>query len=188
MYSKPTIYQRSITIDITIVEGPFPIEPKLRKVACISISIDDDQQPTQHCFCSEDEHTLLNDFWASIRAGDLFISYDCLEADLSFVRERTWAVGSSESLGVDLQRFYSHELVNVMQLLPTLVPKPTPALHRVLRVLGQRRLRSKAKRTAALWASGDMDRIATDSGLEIRIIGDAYRLIADHLCHHSEPR
>jgi Predicted 3'-5' exonuclease related to the exonuclease domain of PolB len=165
MNTKPSASRRNVVLNIETVTAN-PSDPRgtvsayARRVVCISMLVDDGISIIEHSFVSLDEGSLLRQFWECVNPEDLFIGQNSLEFELSFVRQRSWIVGIKPSSDIDLRRFYSHDLIDIMHMRSKWGATLRPGLEGLDDVLGLRGKTARASKVAKWWVIGDLDSIA----------------------------
>jgi hypothetical protein len=174
MNTKPSASRRNVVLNIEAA-AINPSDPRgtvaahTRSVVCISMLVDDGISIIEHSFVSLDEERLLRQFWGRVNPGDLFIGQNSLEFDLSFVRQRSWIVGIKPSSDVDLRRFYSHDLIDIMHMWSQGGATLRPSLEGRDDVLGLQGKTARASKVAEWWALGDLDSIAEYCREDVRL-------------------
>jgi predicted 3'-5' exonuclease similar to PolB exonuclease domain len=113
--------RRITTLDIETVSLD-PADPKgaldamFGRIVCIGLLFDDGQKLTPTAICEADEKRLLERFWASITDKDLLVGHNILEFDLMFIRQRSWILGVRPPLALNLKKYYTDQVVDVMTL------------------------------------------------------------------------
>jgi len=162
--TKPTPSHRHIMFGIeTVTTNPKnpkgPLSATSSRIACICLIIDDGNHITDACLTGSCEARILADFWDQIHPNDVFIGRSIPEFDLSFVRQRSFVNGVKPKRDIDLRRFYSHDVIDVMDLGPTrgtTVKLSPDDLANVFGLAGKTR---KAHMVAEWWTEGNLDSI-----------------------------
>jgi predicted PolB exonuclease-like 3'-5' exonuclease len=174
MDTKPSASRRNVVLNIETVTTN-PSDPRgtvsayARSVVCISMLVDDGTSIIEHSFVSLDEESMLRQFWERVNPKDLFIGQNSLEFDLSLVRQRSWIVGIKPSSDIDLRRFYSHDLIDIMPMWSKWGATLRPGLEGLDNVLGLQGKTARGSKVAEWWALGDLDSIAEYSREDVRL-------------------
>jgi predicted PolB exonuclease-like 3'-5' exonuclease len=179
MNIRPSASRRNVVLDIETVttDRSCPkgaLSAPTGQVVCICMLVDDGANMIERSFVSTNEESLLRQFWDHVNPNDLFIGHNILEFDLSFVRQRSWIVGLKPSRDIDLRRYYSHDLVDIMHLWSNWGSTPRPSLDGLADVLGLRRKTAKGTKVAERWASNDLESIANYCREDVRITFEAF--------------
>jgi predicted PolB exonuclease-like 3'-5' exonuclease len=172
--TKPSSSRRNVVLN---VETAFtnPADPngtlstQTRRVVSITMLVDDGISIIEHSFVSLDEESVLRQFWEHVNPGDLFIGQNGLEFDLSLVRQRSWVIGIKPSSDIDLRKYYSHDLIDIMYMWSEWSATLRPSLQGLANVLALQGKNARASKVAKWWALGDLDSIAEYCREDVRL-------------------
>jgi hypothetical protein len=144
------------------------------RVVCISSLIVDCGVVREHTFTGQEDE-LVQSFWESIRPGDLFLGYNTLEMEVLLLRQKAMAYGLAPIDEFELQRYFSHDFVDVLRLWSNWGGAPRPKLHVESDILGSDRRVVNLAKVARLWSAGDMVALNAFSKSETRFTYAAYQ-------------
>lgn len=114
-------HRRIVVLDIETVA----IDPKEQKgaleslsgrIVCVGLLFADGHSATEIAIADEDERRLLRQFWSAVNPSDVFVGHNILEFDLPFIRQRSWIHNVPPSRPIDMRRFYTHDVIDTMQV------------------------------------------------------------------------
>src|SRR5579884_805004 len=120
MRIKPTTQRRNVTIDIETVplssaDHDGALSALTGRIVCIAMLIDDGRTVEDVALIDPDERSILTQFWEALRRTDLLIGYNILNFDLPFIRQRSWISSVKPSRRIDLRRYYTQDVLDLMQ-------------------------------------------------------------------------
>ena len=144
------------------------------RIVCIGILFEDGQKIELAPIADLDETALLTRFWQTIRDTDLLIGHNILGFDLMFIRQRSWILGIKPPIALNLKKYYTDQVVDLMELWTNWSNKFKGAsLENIAWALGCGEKTGHGSDVAALWASGQyaamMDYCMNDVWLEYRV-------------------
>jgi DNA polymerase elongation subunit (family B) len=173
MRIKPTPSRRNVVIDVETVSHD-PSNPKgalsalTGRIVCICLLIDDGNQ-IQEVTLIGNEAGLLRNFWNRVEPGDVFIGYNLMNFDLLFIRQRSWILGVRPSRRIDLRRFYTSDLIDLMQLWTNWGSQKYVSLDQVAEVLGCGTKSADGAQVAEWWQAGKIEQIAEYCRHDVRL-------------------
>ena len=124
--SPPKRYKRPEAIDKWFAEEAdrrlerMPLDIDHAQITVIAYAIDEKEPVVLSCLDSQDkEHELLGVFWTAWLAYDYprFCGYNILDFDLPIIIRRSWRWGITPPRIIDLRRYSTDTVVDLMQLL-----------------------------------------------------------------------
>lgn len=179
MHITPRHNRRNVFLDIETI----PLDPADEKgalsaatgrIVCICLLIDDGHDIVEQTFIDTDEEYLLSSFWSMLRPTDVFIGFNILGFDWPFVRQRSWILGVRPSRRVDLRRYYSNDLIDLMQLWTNWGGTKPISLEKLGNVLGIGGKSGHGSEVADWWNSGKLDRIGAYCQDDVRLTYRAF--------------
>lgn len=174
MRIRPTPTRRNVVIDIeTVSLDPSDAKGALSavtgRIVCICLLIDDGNEVQELALVGYDEADILNKFWKVIQPEDVFIGFNLLNFDLLFIRQRSWVLGVRPSRKLDLKRFYTTDLIDLMQLWTNWGAQKFVSLGAVAEVLGCGAKNGQGSMVAQWWQEGKADEIAAYCSNDVRV-------------------
>src|SRR5579872_7531048 len=159
--------RRIAVLDIeTVSENPGDargaLDAKTGRIVCIGMLFDDGARLVQAPIADVDEKKLLERFWASLQASDLLVGHNILDFDLMFIRQRCWMLGVKPPLTLNLKKYYTEQVVDVMELWSNWRPsrqKGDRDLDSIAQALGVGQKEGHGSDVAALWANREYVRL-----------------------------
>jgi len=114
-------FRRIVVVDIETVPLN-PSDPKgaldalTGRIVCIGLLFDNGEKVTETTIVDQDEHRLLEEFWAMVRPTDVLAGHNILEFDIPFIRQRSWIHGIQPSRPIDLRKYYTGDVIDTMQV------------------------------------------------------------------------
>jgi len=173
MRIKPSPSRRNVVVDIETVSLD-PADPKgalsaiTGQIVCICLLIDDGDQMREVTLIGA-EAGILRNFWERVEPNDVFIGYNLLNFDLLFIRQRSWILGIRPSRKIDLRKFYSSDLIDLLQLWSNSGAQKYVSLGQVAGALGCGEKSAEGSRVAEWWQQGKIDEIARYCLQDVRI-------------------
>jgi predicted PolB exonuclease-like 3'-5' exonuclease len=173
MRIKPTPSRRNVVIDIETVsldasDPKGALSALTGRIACVCLLIDDGNQMQEVTLIGE-EAGLLHNFWQRVQPSDVFIGYNLLNFDLLFIRQRSWILGVRPSRKIDLKKFYTYDLIDLMQLWTNWGSHKYVGLDQIAEVLGCGTKSADGSRVAEWWQTGKIAQIAEYCMHDVRI-------------------
>jgi DNA polymerase III epsilon subunit-like protein len=169
-------HRRVVVLDIeTVALDPADEKGALNaltgRIVCIGELLDEDGKLTERALIDEDEHRLLEYFWASLRpsGADLLIGHNILEFDLPFIHQRSWILGVPRSRQIDMRRYYTGDVVDTLQLWTNWSFRNSVKLDTLSQVLGCGQKNGNGKDVAKWWAERDFGSITRYCLEDVRI-------------------
>lgn len=126
------------------------------RVACIGLLFDNAVNLQPVLICEQDERKLLERFWASITENDLLIGHNILEFDLMYIRQRSWILGVKPPMALNLKKYYTDQVVDLMALWTNWSYKFKGAgLDNIANALGLGGKTGHGSEVAEMWAKGE---------------------------------
>jgi DNA polymerase III epsilon subunit-like protein len=150
---------RIVVLDIETVslnpqdpEGCF--DAMTGRIASIALLIDTGYDLTPVVIIDEDERKILQKFWATIGRDDLLVGHNLLEFDIKFIRQRSWILNVEPSIHVNLRKYYTEDVFDVMQVWTNWGYKMKGAgLDNIAKALGLGGKTGHGSEVAVLWAN-----------------------------------
>jgi hypothetical protein len=126
------------------------------RVVCIGLLFDNAVNLAPLVICEQDEKKLLERFWGALTENDVLVGHNILEFDLMFIRQRSWILGVKPALAVNLKKYYTDQVVDLMALWTNWSYKYKGAgLDNIAQALGLGGKTGHGSEIAALWANGE---------------------------------
>jgi hypothetical protein len=162
------------TVSIDPADDRGALDAMSGRIVCIGILFDDGQKIELAPIADLDETALLTRFWQTIRDTDLLIGHNILGFDLMFIRQRSWILGIKPPIAVNIRKYYTDQVVDLMELWTNWSNKFKGAsLENIAWALGCGEKTGHGSDVATMWASGQyaamMDYCMNDVWLTYRI-------------------
>jgi 3'-5' exonuclease len=173
MRIKPTPSRRNVVIDIETVSSD-PVEPKgalsaiTGRIVCICLLIDDGTQVREVTLIGT-EAGILRSFWERVLPTDVFLGWNLLNFDLLWLRQRSVILGIRPSRRIDLKRFYTTEVIDLMQLWSNWGAQKYVSLDQIVGALGCGGKNGDGAQVAEWWQAGKVKQIAEYCMNDVRI-------------------
>ncbi len=174
MRIKPTPSRRNIVIDIETVSLD-PSDPKgalsalTCRIVCICLLVDDGEQMKEVTLIGQDEAGLLRNFWARVQPGDVFCGFNLLNFDCLLVKQRSAILGIRPSRKIDLKRFYTADVIDLMQLWTNWGAQKYVSLDQLAIAFGCGCKTGDGSKVAEWWQEGRIDQIAEYCMNDVRV-------------------
>ncbi|SEG46811.1 hypothetical protein SAMN05421819_3093 [Bryocella elongata] len=174
---------RYVALDVQTL-GPLPqalrydCAPADPPVIAISLLIDDGQKLTEHSLVSDYEPAILRAFWNALKPRDLLIGLDSVEKSMSWVRQRSLLAGIRPADEFDLQRFFSHDIVEVLTMWGNCPVLHRPSLDDLGEMLDIVRYDVRLNTTVNRWSVRDLAGIRAEAQQEARFLYEALHRLA----------
>lgn len=174
MKIKPTATRRNVFIDIETVtldskDDKGALSAVTGRIVCICLLIDDGSTIREEMLIDHDERTLLEAFWAEVKPHDVFIGYNALDFDLPFIRQRSWILGVRPSRRISLKRYYTEDVIDLMQLWSNWSAAKNVSLDTLGAALGCGGKTGHASDVSDWWAHGELEQIAAYCREDVRL-------------------
>lgn len=173
MRIKPSPSRRNVVIDIETVSLD-PADPKgalsavTGRIVCVCMLIDDGNEIREVTLIG-DEVGILQNFWGRIQPNDVFIGWNLLAFDMLWLRQRSIVMGVRPSRKVDLKRYYTTEVIDLMQLWSNWGAQKFVSLDQIAGVLGCGGKTADGAQVAEWWQAGQIEQIAQYCMNDVRI-------------------
>ena len=173
MRIKPSPSRRNVVIDIETVSLD-PADPKgalsalTGRIVCICLLIDDGNQMNEVALIG-DEKGLLKNFWDRIQPGDVLIGFNLLNYDCMFLRQRSWILGVRPSRKIDLKKYYTTDVIDLMQLWSNWGAQKYVSLDQLAGALACGTKTGDGNQVAEWWQAGKIDQIAQYCLNDVRV-------------------
>jgi hypothetical protein len=113
--------RRIVTLDIETIpldptDSKGALDAMTGRIVCIGLLVDDGERLSPEPICDLDERRLLERFWAALHDTDLLVGHNILGFDLMFIRQRSWILGIKPPLALNLRKYYTDQVVDLMEL------------------------------------------------------------------------
>jgi hypothetical protein len=179
--ATPSPFRRILTIDIETVSLD-PAEPKgayeglglTGRIVAIGMLFDDGFNLTELPLADFDERRLLERFWATVDPGDLLVGHTLQDFDLPFIRQRSWILGVHPSRNIDMRKYYTNDVVDVLALWTNWSGRVKGcSLDNMAAALGCGAKSGHGSEVAGMWAARDLAAISAYCMQDVRL---AYRV------------
>ncbi len=172
-------YRRIVTLDIETVslDRNLPkgaLDALTGRIVCICLLIDDGSTLKEVAIAHEDEAKILADLWNTVRPTDLFVGHNILDFDLCYIRQRSWILGIRPSRTLDLRRFYTLDVKDVMQLWCNWGFKKGVSLDALASALGCGQKTGHGENVQEWWAVRDLATIKEYCLQDVRLAYDIF--------------
>ena len=187
--ATPPPVRRIVTLDIETA-SLYPADPKgaldalTGRIVCAGLLFDDGERLTPNPICETDERKLLERFWAALRPDGLIVGYNVLAFDLMFIRQRSWILGVKPPIALNLKKYYTDQVVDLMELWTNWSAKfKGCGLDNIARALGLGAQKTGSGADVAVWwANRDYDSIVRYCMADVEL---TYRVYCR--MHYREP-
>lgn len=173
MRIKPSPSRRNVVIDIETVALD-PSDPKgalsaiTGRIVCVCLLIDDGNEVREVTLIG-DEAGILQNFWEKVQPNDVFIGWNLLAFDLLWLRQRSIILGVRPSRKIDLKKYYSTEVIDLMQLWSNWGSQKFVSLDQIAGVLGCGSKTGDGAQVAEWWQAGQLEQIAQYCMNDVRV-------------------
>ncbi len=158
--NRRNVYLDTETVSLNLDDRDGALSGLRGRLVCIAMLADDGQDVEGKVLIDRDEKAMIRGFWDFVRPSDLFIGFNCLAFDLSFIRQRTWIEGIRPSRKLDLRRFYSSDTFDLMQVFSGWGMTKFPSLDELSKALGCHSKIAHGTDVQQWWAASDFGKIA----------------------------
>jgi len=173
MRIKPTPSRRNVVIDIETAAHD-PADPKgalsalSGRIVCVCLLIDDGEEIREVTLIG-DEVGILQNFWNRVQPNDVFIGWNLLTFDLLWLRQRSIILGVRPSRKIDLKKYYTAQVIDLMQLWSNWGAQKYVSLNQIAGALGCGGKTGDGAQVTEWWQAGQIEKIAQYCLQDVRI-------------------
>lgn len=117
-YKRQADYQESL--------AKMSLDVDYARIVSLGYAIDDGPIRVPGATSDDDERAVLREFWYAVAAGARICGYNILDYDLPIIICRSWVLGVKPTRNLDLRRYSTDTVIDLMQLLYSWGKAPGP--------------------------------------------------------------